>query len=87
MKLSDVVKNIRLAQTIEKNLDGNFSRVYRLTLDFENARNLRDKLGIKFNHLCKVFSDSFVPQLMTEALKELRRAAELDLNGPKNEAN
>ena len=24
---------------------------------------------------------------MTEALKELRRAAELDLNGPKNEAN
>lgn len=24
---------------------------------------------------------------MTEALKELRRAAELDLSGPKNEAN
>ena len=24
---------------------------------------------------------------MTEALKELRRAAELDLTGPKNEAN
>lgn len=87
LKLSDVVKNVRLSQTIEKNLDGNFSRVYKLTLDFENAKKLREKLGIKFNHLCKVFSDSFVPQLMTEALKELRRAAELVLTGPKNEEN
>jgi DNA-directed RNA polymerase I subunit RPA1 len=61
LKLSDVVKNIRLGQTIERNMDGNFSRVYKLTLDFENAKKLKEKLGIKFNHLCKVFSDSFVP--------------------------
>ena len=61
LKLSDVVKNVRLAQTIEKNPDGNFSRVYKLTLEFENAKKLKEKLGIKFNHLCKVFSDSFVP--------------------------
>jgi DNA-directed RNA polymerase I subunit RPA1 len=61
LKLSDVVKNIRLGQTIERNMDGNFSRVYKLTLDFENAKKLKEKLGIKFNHLCKVFSDNFVP--------------------------
>lgn len=42
---------------------------------------LKAKLGINFNHLCKVFSDNFVPQLMNETLKELRRAAELDLSG------
>jgi len=42
LKLSDVVKNIRLAQTIERNIDGNYSRVYRLTLDFENARSLKE---------------------------------------------
>lgn len=61
--------------------------MYRLTLDFENAKLLKTKLGISFNHLCKVFSDHFVPQLMTETLKALRRAAELDLSVPKNDQN
>ncbi len=56
-------------------------------LEFENAKQLKAKLGISFNHLCKVFSDHFVPQLMNETLKELRRAAELDLSVPKNESN
>jgi hypothetical protein len=58
-----------------------------LTLEFENAKQLKAKLGISFNHLCKIFSDSFIPTLMNEALKELRRAAEIDLSGTKNEAN
>ena len=68
-------------------MDGNYSRVYRLTLEFENAKQLKAKLGISYNHLCKVFSDHFVPQLMNETLKELRRAAELDLSVPKNASN
>lgn len=87
IKFSDVVRNVRLQQAIEKNVDGNYTRVYTLTLEFENAKQLKQKLGISFNHLCKVFSDSFVPQLMNETLKELRRAAEIDLSGPKNESN
>jgi hypothetical protein len=51
-----------------------------LTLEFENAKELKKKLGISFKLLFKVFSDNFVPQLMNETLKELRRAAELDLH-------
>lgn len=62
-------------------MDGNYNRVYKITLDFEDAKLLKKKLKISFNHLCKVFSDNFVPQLMNETLKELRRAAELDLSG------
>jgi len=63
-------------------MDGNYNRVYKITLDFEDAKLLKDKLNISFGHLCKVFSDNFVPQLMNETLKELRKAAELDLAGP-----
>jgi hypothetical protein len=87
IKFNDVIKNVRLQQSIERNVDGNLSRVYKVTLDFESAKMLKKKLGISFSHLCKVFSDHFVPQLMNETLKELRRAAELDLSGPKNDIN
>jgi DNA-directed RNA polymerase I subunit RPA1 len=82
IRFSDVVKNVRLAQSIEQNVDGSHVRVYRISLDFEDAKALKNKLGISFQHLCKCFSDNFVPQLMNETLKELRRAAELDLAGP-----
>ena len=61
IKFSDVVKNVKLCQAIERNVDGNYSRIYKLTLQFENAKQLKQKLGISFNHLCKVFSDNFVP--------------------------
>ena len=64
-----------------------FNRVYKLTLEFDDAKKLKSKLGIKFSHLCKVFSDKFVPLLMTETLKELRRSAEIELAGPKNSEN
>lgn len=41
------------------------------------------KLGITFHHLTRVFVDKFVPMLMTETLKNLRKAAELDMAGAK----
>ena len=87
LKFSDVVKKVDLGQSISKGPDGVFNRVYKLTLEFDDAKKLKSKLGIKFSHLCKVFSDKFVPQLMTETLKELRRSAEIELSGPKNSEN
>jgi len=42
-------------------VDGNYNRVYKITLDFEDAKLLKKKLNISFGHLCKVFSDNFVP--------------------------
>lgn len=44
---------------------------------------LLQKLGVTFAHLCKVFADKFVPMLMTETLKNLRKAAELDIGAVK----
>lgn len=79
--MADVVKNLHLKQSIEQGVDGNLQRVYKITLQFEDAKLLKAKLGISFSHLAKVFSDGFVPALMNETLKELRRAAEVDLAG------
>ena len=54
-----------------------------MSLIFEDANLLFKKLGITFNHLIKVFADKFVPLLMTETLKNLRKAAELDIGAAK----
>jgi hypothetical protein len=76
LQLTEVVKNLGLSQAIAKGTDGNFKRLYKLTLEFEDAANVEAKLGLKFTHLCKAFTDRFVPKLMDLALKDLRKAAE-----------
>ncbi len=70
---------MHLGQSINKGVDGNYSRIYKLKLEFDDAKKLKSKLGIKFDQLCKIFSDKFVPLLMTETLKEVRRSTELEL--------
>ena len=37
---------------------------------------MKEKLGIKFKQVCKIFADKFVPKLMDLTLKDLRKAAE-----------
>lgn len=76
-----------MGQTIDKTACGRYNRLYKLTLEFEDAKKLKDKLGITFNHLCKVFTDKFVPSLMNEALKSLRKAAETDIGGTGGQEN
>mmetsp|Transcript_47639 Transcript_47639/g.64628 ORF Transcript_47639/g.64628 Transcript_47639/m.64628 type:complete len:145 (+) Transcript_47639:1748-2182(+) len=78
LSLFDVTKDMNVTQTIAKDSAGNFNRVYKLKLEFEDAKKLKKKLNIRFNQLCKVFSDKFVPQLMNETLKQLRKAAETE---------
>jgi hypothetical protein len=78
-----VVKEVKLLQKIERAADGNQRRVYKLSLVFEDYQLMLKKLGITFHHLAKVFVDKFVPMLMTETLKNLRKAAELDIGAAK----
>lgn len=54
-----------------------------MSLHFEDSVLLANKLGITFSHLCKIFVDKFVPMLLTETLKNLRKAAELDISAVK----
>lgn len=61
IRLADVVKDVRLKQSVQKSMDGNYYRVYRLSLDFESVKMIKQKLGISFTQLCKIFSDNFVP--------------------------
>lgn len=83
IRLQEVVREIKLTQSIERAPDGTQRRIYKLSLVFEEAQMLMQKLGVTFAHLCKVFADKFVPMLMTETLKNLRKAAELDIGAVK----
>lgn len=78
-----MVASVRLGQSINRSKDGTFNRVYKITLEFEDAEKLREKLGIEFDRLCEVFSNKFVPLLMTETLKQVKRSTELELAAPK----
>ena len=42
---------------------------------------MKEKLGIKYQQVCKIFADRFVPKLMDLTLKDLRKAAEQDMGG------
>ena len=42
---------------------------------------MKEKLGIKFSKLCKIFSERFVPKLMDLTLRDLRKASEQDMGG------
>ena len=72
---------MHLSQAIARGGDGNFKRIYKLTLEFEDNEKVEKKLGIQFQHVCKAFTDRFVPKLMDLALKDLRKAAEQEMGG------
>ena len=36
LQLTEVVKDLKLSQAIAKGNDGNFKRIYKLTLEFED---------------------------------------------------
>lgn len=76
LQLTQVVKDLNLSQAIARGTDGNFKRIYKLTLEFEDCVGMEAKLGIRFENLCKAFTDRFVPKLMDLTLKDLRKAAE-----------
>ena len=81
MRFAEVVKNIGLDQCIEKGLDSEFKRIYKLTLTFDDAKMLKARLGLKYVHLAQMFVEKFVPKLMDLALKDLRKAAETEMGG------
>jgi hypothetical protein len=64
LKLSDVVKDIKLGQDKARGPDGKMCRTYKVTLDFESSNVLKKKLNLKFSHLARVFRDQFVPKLL-----------------------
>lgn len=81
LPLTEVVKDLNLSQAIARGIDGNFKRLYKLTLEFEDGNEVEQKLGIRFHNLCKAFTERFVPKLMDLALKDLRKAAEQEMGG------
>lgn len=81
LNMADVVKEVKLGQEVGKGNDGKICRVYKITLEFEDPKMLKEKLEIEFEKLCETFSKSFVPRLMHETLQLLRKSAESELTG------
>ena len=69
LKLSDLTREVRVSQSIIKNDDNSFSRMYSVTLDFEEMSKMKRSLDINFESLMKIFSDQFVVLIMNETLK------------------
>ena len=46
-----------------------------MTLEFESIDILKEHLDLNFKNLVQIFSDQFVPLLMNETLKQLKKAS------------
>mmetsp|Transcript_28505 Transcript_28505/g.38018 ORF Transcript_28505/g.38018 Transcript_28505/m.38018 type:complete len:110 (+) Transcript_28505:116-445(+) len=46
LQLTEVVKELYLSQSIAKGNTGNYKRVYKLTLEFEDCAEMEKRLGI-----------------------------------------
>lgn len=55
-------------------MSGGFSRIYKIELKFDDLKALKANLGIDAKKLVQLFSDHFIPRLMAEAFKQLKRA-------------
>jgi len=51
LSMADVVQQVHLAQEVGMGNDGKISRLYKITLEFEDPKMLKEKLGIKFESL------------------------------------
>lgn len=70
--MADVVKEIQVSQSIKPG-SGGFSRVYQISLAFDDLKDLRANLGIDQTKLGQLFSDHFIPRLMAETFKQLKK--------------
>ena len=75
LKLSDVTKELKVSQEIAADDAGNILRLYNITIEIESAKKIKKNLGISFKGLAKVFSDQFITLLMSEIMKQLKKAS------------
>jgi len=53
--------------------------VYEVKVRYDNAKALKRNLGIDKKKLAKMFSDFFIPALMNDLFKQIRKGAADDL--------
>lgn len=76
LKLSDLTKELKVSQEIAADEAGNILRLYNISIDLESAKKIKKNLGISFKDLAKVFSDQFITLLMSEIMKQLKKASQ-----------
>ena len=75
--MSEIVKQIQVFQNIKREQSQGpvtFSRVYKIVLTFDEIRDLRQNLGIGSSRLAQLFSEKFIPALMSEIFKQLKKS-------------
>mmetsp|Transcript_5011 Transcript_5011/g.7512 ORF Transcript_5011/g.7512 Transcript_5011/m.7512 type:complete len:163 (-) Transcript_5011:771-1259(-) len=77
--MADIVKEIKVNQSISQTIQSGFQRVYEVQVRFDNRKALKKNLGIDSKRLAKMFSDFFIPSLMADIFKQLRKGAADDI--------
>lgn len=67
-----MVKNIKVKQNLERTNMG-FRRAYKIELTFDSLVVLKTHLGLSAAKMKTIFKDRFVPQLMNEVFKQLKK--------------
>lgn len=73
IRMSEIVKKIQVFQNIKSDRSVNsplsFRRIYKIQLIFDDIKDLLQNLGITSTRLAQLFSESFIPTLMSEIFK------------------
>ena len=65
-----------MTQSIRQSTHGGYCRLYNIELAFDDLEQLHSTLGIDQTKLAKLFSDHFIPRLLGEAFKQLKKSEE-----------
>ena len=71
--LADVTKEVKVLQSIAFEPIG-AKRLYKITLELESIKMIKELLGLSFNRIKSVFTDQFINQLMADILKQIKKA-------------
>jgi len=77
IRMSEIVKKVQVFQNIKRDQMGGpvaFSRVYKVQLLFDDVKDLMHNLGIDSPRLAQLFSETFIPNLMGEIFKQLKKS-------------
>lgn len=74
IRLNEIVKQAQVHQSVVRLANaGGFCRSYKIELQFDDHKALSANLGITQSKLEKIFSEQFLPSLLTEVFRQLKK--------------
>lgn len=74
IRLNEIVKQAQVQQSVTRLVNaGGFCRSYKIELQFDDHKALSTNLGITQSKLERIFSEQFLPSLLTEVFRQLKK--------------